>query len=64
MHALYFLRRKGKTIRQESPTCDEKRGEEKGEMDQDKKWRRKTLFDNWVQNNKKGGKLTKKLENG
>ena len=33
MHALYFLREKGKTHRREYPTCDGKRGEGKGEMD-------------------------------
>ena len=33
MHALYFLsRERGKTSRLECPTCDEKKGEGKGEM--------------------------------
>ena len=45
MHAQYFFSRgKGKTLRRECPTCDEKRGEGKGEMDhrpQDEKWTRK-----------------------
>ena len=48
MPALYFLsREKVKTRRRECPTCNEKRGEGKGEMDHhssDEKWTRKPVF--------------------
>ena len=55
MHALYFLsRERGITFRRECPTCDEKRGEGKGEMDhrpQDEKWTRKRNTPQCEENN-------------
>ena len=49
MHAPNFLSRgRGKTLRQECLTCDEKRGEGKGKTDHqplDKKWTSKLIFD-------------------
>ena len=48
MNALYFFsRERGKTFTRECPTCDEERGEGKGEMDHwlyDEKWTRKPVL--------------------
>ena len=48
IYALYFFSRvNSKTLGQECPTCDDKRGEGKEEMDHrpsDEKWTRKPVF--------------------
>ena len=47
IHALYYFWGKGKTLIRECPTCDEKRGEGKEEIDRrpsDEKWMRKPVF--------------------